>query len=281
MFKYKEYIKLLSEGGAKKAELYRISKMPNKLYKYVSLSDRKIRDGIKIDTMKFKDLENKRMWLSTFNYLNDPYELKGVYLDDDKIVEYDYEQWIPFFRQKLEEYRSMFLIGSLTTHLNDNLPMWAHYSNNHHGICIEYEVQNASHIYKVSYEDSRQGMATLIINILNNVIDDYENKNEEISEESEYYSMILFNTVMMKHNTWKYEDEYRILYHNINNMDKGESILLEELGLKISKIYIGINCVKEYIDKLKEISKSIGCELYQMYFDEKGKSFALSYRKID
>ena len=64
-------------------------------------------------------------------------------------------------------------------------------------------------------------------------------------------------------------------------MDKGESILLEELGLKISKIYIGINCVKEYIDKLKEISKSIGCELYQMYFDEKGKSFALSYRKID
>ena len=50
--------------------------------------------------------------------------------------------------------RERITIVCFTQNPND-MPMWAHYANEHKGFCVEYEIDDPSKLYPVFYTDKR------------------------------------------------------------------------------------------------------------------------------
>ena len=104
--------------------------------------------------------------------------------------------------------------------------MWGHYADNHKGILIEFDathpiMQKAS---KVKYSEK-----------LNDVI---------IKEKSDFSKLdsIIYNSLMTKHNSWGYENKYRIRAGGIIKYD----------SKLIKAIYFGIKTSYEDKEKLKK-----------------------------
>ena len=104
------------------------------IYKYVSLCD-----DIETNKMKFSTLEKNQIWVSSTSCLNDPYEFSGMYFNKETLkqkglTDDDIKDVIVFIG-------SVF-IASFSGKMADNMPMWAHYANNHKGLCLKYKVNN-------------------------------------------------------------------------------------------------------------------------------------------
>ena len=54
-------------------------------------------------------------------------------------------------------------ITCLSDNQIDYLPMWAYYTNNHKGFCVEYDICKKSCIHEVMYETERIKIASLFI----------------------------------------------------------------------------------------------------------------------
>lgn len=111
-----KYFELLKVGKKEDAEKVRIATIPNKLIKFVSLQG----DGK--DENKFKSLEHNQIWISNVRKMNDPYEFKGLILDEHKFEEVGYP------RKTIEKFKTIFEmedigITSLSGNNIDYLPM--------------------------------------------------------------------------------------------------------------------------------------------------------------
>lgn len=82
--KTEEYIKLIQEGNLTKAEEVRQSTIPAKLIKFFWL------DGSETDEKKFQTLAEDKIWFSHKQFLNDPYEFKGMMIDRKKMSDAGY-----------------------------------------------------------------------------------------------------------------------------------------------------------------------------------------------
>jgi len=75
--------------------------------------------------------------------------------------------------------------------------MWAHYANNHKGICLEFDCDNSifGRAYKVSYTKTL-------------------NKIDVTEDDGDLY----FNSLLNKTTPWEYEQEYRVLGESSNQI---------------------------------------------------------------
>ena len=96
---------------------------------------------------KFTILGNNKIWLSTYNNLNDPYELKSLYLNKKVLEEYKWP--IDMLEDVMEQIRKSFLIGSFTRSVTDNMPMCAHYANNHRRHYTVMQPRTKKYIYRL------------------------------------------------------------------------------------------------------------------------------------
>lgn len=65
------------------------------------------------------------------------------------------------------------------------------------------------------------------------------------------------------------QKEYRIIYADINDDEiLGKNVSIEELGLKCSGIYCGINCSKEHYKRLNSIAKTLGVECKKCFTND-------------
>ena len=151
MFDFENYIDLINQRKFEKAKSFKDNNIPKTLFKFISLTQPTdcttickydVLSQKKIDTIK----ENK-IWLSTFDNLNDPFELKSFYINEEKIKNYNYP--IEYINQLIYSYKNI-LISSFTTRFLDNLPMWAHYANNHQGLCLEYKINKPNLFFPIS-----------------------------------------------------------------------------------------------------------------------------------
>lgn len=289
-FMNKKYINLLNEGKYEEASQYRSSNIPKKLYKFISLNDvpncEKECVYLEINNKKLSSLEEGKLWLSTIKCLNDPFELKALFSNEEVIKSYNYP--IEFKRALIDSYLDGILIGSFTTNLNNNMPMWAHYTNNHKGFCIEYGVYKPKFFYKVSYENERIEVNNIIMNTINLILKDIENglTNKERNN-LEMYNQILFHNSIIKHRSWKYENEYRLLLPKevlknfIPITETGGLVNNEVMGIKPTGIYIGMSATKNTRQRLIQISNKLSISAYDMYFDDKSTSYELKYKKVN
>lgn len=244
-----KYFDLLISGEFEQAERLRISAVPDKLYKYVTL------DGSCLDDLKFITLENGCIWFSRAELLNDPYEGKAMLLDRNKIREASVPDEV------IDIYESMFGLDDLGLACfsgsgYDNLPLWAYYANRSKGFCIEYNVINKKAIHEVFYEPKRIKIGNIFLEIV---------KNARNAMEGDLYSktivdssiMILMQSLYMKDVTWKHESEYRIIYPSVSA--PGENIDAKLVGLSTARIIAGISCSAKMKKRLNDISRTIGC----------------------
>lgn len=174
---------------------------PKRLFKYTP-----------INTLK-KALEVPSIYFAAAEDFNDPFELK-YYLEHD----YTKEDWITYLEKQgyspqesilkakeiianplnTEEIvsnaveKEMKRLGILClTGDNDNLLMWAHYADEHKGVCIEYDLEADIEAFcfpnKVDYTDEY-------------VKFNYLRGQEHVTD-----------CIFHKSKDWKYENEYRIV----------------------------------------------------------------------
>lgn len=93
---------------------------------------------------------------------------------------------------------------------NDDILMWSHYSNNHYGVCIAYNLKsiiNQYDIFPVIYADQ------------------YDVHQSELER------------ILTKFSAWEYEAEWRLILHN-NDHKSGKPIK----GIIPTAVYLGVRC---------------------------------------
>lgn len=249
--KLKKYFELLQKGKLEKAEQYRQSEIPTKLIKFIWLDGNSTED----DKKKLASLEKKEIWFAHISKVNDPYEFKGMMLDKNKFRNAGYSEKL------ISEYEKGFTfdewgITCLSGNKVDYLPMWAYYTNEHQGYCVEYDVIKKDCIHKVLYEPKRIPVASLIIDYAKAIKRALANGKTSTSETT-FLTRVFMQNLFIKSKHWEHENEYRIVHPISNNV--GECIPVSNLGLRTSRIIAGVNCSEDTVKKLNEISKGIGC----------------------
>jgi len=280
------YLKLLSENKFEEANSYRTDNMPKSLFKYISLNGDTSCEQFKkvckinfdLNELKFNSLQHNKLWLSTFENLNDPFEYKALFLDTQKLEAHNYP--IDYIESAFKSIKDMFVITSFTTTAIDNMPMWAHYSNNHQGFCIEYEVISPRMIFPISYEKNRNPIASIITHYMN--IANKLSKREITEDNNDYqkYVHIMLHSAFIKHESWMYEDLYRLVYINPKELPSGVSYPLDTLGLKVKRIFIGRCCSAENRQRLVDTARHNGFEVFDVILEEQSKLYRLETKVI-
>lgn len=245
------YLYLISQNKIEEAETFRASLVPRKLIKFISLGENEAENE-----KKFKTLKEEKIWVSNVTTLNDPYEFKSLYLDEDKLKSLRFpEDIIANIKRILDEDMKIIGISSLSQNSYDSLPMWAYYTNNYAGYCVEYEVVDCRNVYRVCYESERIAVASILLNYIDSVEEAFKS-GKEYTPECHFYTTILMSQFYIKHNSWSHEKEYRIIYPVDH---PGENISLSSVGFKTKRIVAGYKCKKEHIDRLQTISDQLSC----------------------
>lgn len=113
----------------------------------------------------------------------------------------------------------------------DSILMWTHYTNNHSGFCVEFDLANIgqlnhfrSCLYPVIYD--------------NNMFDltDYINT---YNRDKEFSNLYIIQTILRKSLDWSYENEWRIV-HPFGTLNKSQNLATP----KPSSILLGSNFFK-------------------------------------
>lgn len=249
--------------------------VPNMLMKYYALND----DDC-LNEKKFATLERGNVYLSDPKTLNDPFDCGCAFYDFENRNNSDRHNKI--VEKNMALLPSQISICSFSGCGVQSMPMWAHYSNNHKGFCVEYEKgaeQNEllrSFVYPVQYSDSRFDISDIMdeqIKLSNNRVLD-PNGHLRAGYESQPLAVVMMMLYNIKHTSWSYEQEYRL---SVPSRTPG----LPEISAKPSKIYIGLNSIEIYSDKLKAIGKVLDIPVYKMRRSERSKSFNLIAEQVE
>ncbi len=209
------YIMNMADGVAKDVvfnEIYKITRLyiPDVLYKYYSLTDDK-----KLNSKKFQTLMKSKVFLSDIKEFNDPFDGKGYYYDAKQLKKFD--RLASSGGKLIDDFTSYIKATALTSNGVHSMPMWAHYSNNHTGFCVSYNMKHNMALsdctFPVQYTDQRIDVTSLMeqqANMLTSAIEKQSaagNKKILIDDLSMVYmSLLLCN---LKHVSWSYENEFR------------------------------------------------------------------------
>lgn len=249
--------------------------VPKTLMKFCSLTDDQ-----DMNLKKLATLERGKIYLSNPSALNDPFDCRGAFYNfentrNDKKYNEIVEKTISLLPNHIS-------ICSFTACSVQSMPMWAHYSNNHKGYCLEYDItdeQNTilrSFVYPVQYSEFRYDISDLLDDQISlsfkRVVD--PNGSSRAGKESEPLAQISLFLYNIKHSSWSFEQEYRL---SVSSMTQG----LPELKSKPSKIYIGVSCSKTNADRLTSIGRAANIPIYKMEYNKRTSAFDLRISQVD
>lgn len=235
--------------------------LPHKIYKYYQLED-----DIKSNSQRFDALRNNRIWASVCSEFNDPFEGQYLYINEDdfqSIKISNPETAIRLWNSFVQQINRMIAIICFTQSPN-NMPMWAHYANEHKGYCVEYEVDKCSNLYPVFYLDNRAKAQTLFVEFIYN----FFRKEAEKKDRIKLLKHIMFLNAF-KDKSWESEREIRAIFMNSSDgiSNKGKLVNCEMVGIHPTKVFIGANCHVQHEKELIEIAHELNikyekCRLY-------------------
>lgn len=250
--------------------------LPDTLYKYYSLTD-----NISLNEQKFETLQQEKIFTCEAKFLNDPFDNKAYYYDNHKLKKFDVLKEHEGFL--IDDFSSFSKVTALTSNKTNSMPMWAHYSNNHQGFCVSYDMKDERNIqlksctFPIQYSEERIDVTSLMIKQIETIfregsIQVSQGKKEiELNDLSLVYMISLFTNI--KHASWSYENEFRCTIG-----------ISEEISPYINaypkEIYVGMKCNKTYKDKLISIGKELDIPVYQMTYDELSSDFNLTTSRL-
>ncbi len=245
-------------------------KYPKTIYKYIALDDisdseREIFNShssleklekyiltsstLENNSRKLHSLTHNSLWFTQCSNpkLNDPFEGKRI-LYDDEILPFSEEQ-IQFWKQYAEFVRNNLFLCCFSKK-NDSPPMWANYANNYKGYCLEFEVLTSDHLWEIEYSYGK-----IVPNFeIDKIEEDLCANRITRNEAYEYIKQLHIHWATSKYGDWKYEDEIRALFFEL---DKEKNITYDKIGIKLSAIIVGHNCAEEHRRFLTYIAKKL------------------------
>ena len=247
-FDYSRFIELIESGQIEPAFDYRATFTPDYLYKFYSLVDNPHDDK---NRKRLKSLENNFIWFAIPELQNDPYEFEGIYWDKQELIKAGIPKQSVDFAQEL--FFQKIALAAFTSNASNNLPMWAHYSNNHQGYCVKYKVIQKRAFRNIIYTNCRKSVTKTFLSFLQQGFRGITTGDKQKLIQAKMDSAILQDKFFCKHSSWEYENEFRALYP-FNGCGSGLNVPLCQLGLVVEEIYCGINCSKENKKELSRIA---------------------------
>ena len=131
------------------------------------------------------------------NYSNEEFEIEVERIRNEALYK-DSEHVEKLNKQSIEELHSMLGVYSMTA-VNDNIPMWAHYSNNHQGFCIGFDSLELLSFLECAFGEIK-----------------YRDEYPTILPTKEIIQRQL-QQILTKASYWDYEIEYRLFKDNSAN----------------------------------------------------------------
>ena len=202
---------------------------------------------------KLYSLANNSLWFSKSNNpnLNDPFEGRGIFYDDS-FYKFSDDQ-IQYWQQYAEYVRNNIYLCCFAKY-SASPTMWANYSNNYRGYCLEFEIVNTNNLWEVYYGYGK--------NYPNSTIKDLENElwADQISksEAYEYIEQLHVFWATFKFGDWQYENEIRAIF---TKLEYEKNICYEDIGLKLIGIIVGHNCDEKHREFLAYIANKLSIPL--------------------
>lgn len=267
-----EFVNALNRGDWGEAIKIKNASLPEKIYKYFPLFDEKRKDYLDRNAEKLESLINQKIWVSSPEELNDPFEMKVLTLDTKRIAKDGGD--VDLYQRILDLFTKKIQLCCFSNSSRKRLPLWAHYANNHQGFCIEYGIKNKDPLFPVRYSSQRIISRTIVTNLCNAFLNGYQS-NKKLDSEFWHYYQILFLTFCTKSSDWQYEHEFRFIDSNRKPNSPGELLPLFSSGLTISKIFLGIKCSAQNEKELVRIGKILNIPVYKMRIVDYSKYFSL------
>ena len=194
--------------------IYGITRLhiPNILYKYYYLSDNESENIIRLDTLR-----EKKIFMAECKSLNDPFDNKAFFYRGEELE--CYGRLKEYKGRIIDDFSSFHRITCFTSNGYNCMPMWAHYSNNHKGYCVAYDMNEnynmllKSCMFPVQYVDQRIDVTEIMKSHVKNLLIEKE-KAEKIGEKKiliNDFTVIWVSNLysLLKHKSWSYENEFR------------------------------------------------------------------------
>ena len=256
--------------------IYRVTRMyiPDVLYKYYSLSADK-----ELNEKKFQTLLNEKIYMSDTNDFNDPYDSKGFFYDPAQLA--GIKRLEACKGKIVDDFSSYIRATALTENDVQSMPMWAHYSNNHTGFCVTYDMNENTTLksctFPVQYINERLDITSIMLQQAEQISNKID-RNIKIGEKETvihdltivFVPLLLYN---LKLETWSYEKEFRC---TTAATAKG----MPFMDAKPMEIYIGMHCSDEYTNRLIQIGKSLHIPVYKMTLDHFSPDYKLMMKPL-
>ena len=268
---YDIYLDLIEQEKYREAIIYKNSCIPDVLYKYCWLDEETNDTAKEANELRLSTLAEGKIYLSTLDQFNDPFEGKAFVFDGDD------EARSGFTAEQLQKFayhinsHSRICCFSNADEKQQNMPMWAYYANNHRGFCVEYRLQfhQKNYIFPVAYDGKRLNGNALMVHLIAGIVQmAKEGKDSaQMPGELSVLNQLAFLSLAYKHASWKHEKEYRALVPATNGI---------YFEIEPHKIYVGMKCSADHEKRLAEIAQSFsGCEIYKMQNTNNGIEFKL------
>ena len=253
--------------------VYKVTRqyIPDTLYKYGSLTE-----DTELNDKKFQTLLNQQIFMADIKDFNDPFDGKAFYYDPEKLKGID--RLAEHNGRFIDDFTQFHKATSLTENGVNCMPMWAHYSNNHRGFCVAYDMKHPDNLslsactFPVQYTDQRLDITSFMrdyAQMVANEVDRQEaaGKKQIVIDNLSiiYIAQFLCN---IKHISWQYEKEFRC---TMGATAKG----MPYVTAVPKAIYIGMNCLPNHVERLYSIGQTLRIPVHKMEFEECSENFDL------
>jgi len=274
-------MKLINQASNKNEvfmTIYKITRLhlPEVLFKYFSLTD-----DIALNESKLDTVQNQKIFMSDIKNFNDPFDNKAYFYRPDELKKY--ERLTEHDGKLTDDFTSFVKIAALTANNVNSMPMWAHYSNNHRGFCLSYDMKDKRNVklsgctFPVQYTDKRIDVTDLMDNQVREMIAEIEKQIAEGKKVIQFddLSLIFMASFFcnIKHQTWSYEKEYRCTAG-------ATAKSMPFFPASPKEIHIGMNCPQTYVEKLVRIANELQIPAFRMVFNELDTDFNLSLENM-
>lgn len=139
--------------------------------------------------------------------------------------------------------------------------MWAHYADNHKGICIKYRFK--SDFFKLLNDEENELFR------IGNV--EYK-RSLNIND----FGISLKDALFAKSKVWSYENEVRLVYYSTKDTPKVKTV---KVPGAIEAIYLGLRCSAADERIIKALVKDRNIPIYKMYTDI-NDAYRLKFKKV-
>jgi hypothetical protein len=254
--------------------IYNVTRLhiPYILFKYFSLTE-----NASLNNSKFETLRKQKVYMSDVKDLNDPFDSKAYFYRPEQLKKYD--RLSAHDGKLIDDFSAYPKIASFTANSVNSMPMWAHYSNNHQGFCVAYDMKDRRNVqlsgctFPVQYTSKRIDVTDLMDFQVRKIVDGIEKHIAEGKKEILYDDLSIIFMISffsnIKHETWSYEKEFRcVTGATAEGMPFITAIPKE--------VYIGKNCSQAHVDKLINIAKELQIPAFKMTFDEYSTDYNLT-----